>query len=310
MPLAVCAQLDDFDDGDDAGWMHYSPLGPFGVPGNFGFTNGAYRIRTTAFTGDPDNPGRAGGIRSEVYSDFYIAVDVVNWDDSVTQAFGILARIETPGLGTTTGYAFTWSRGTEEASGDVDISTITGEAPDGVTVTGEDNLYLEPGKQYRFVFIGRGDTLEGRVYELPDTLQPKVTVTGVDATYPSGGTGLVVYDNSDEANMTTDATFDNYFVTVEEPPRLSFSESFGEFIVAWPRRYEGYTLQSSMRLGPNAVWTDIDPLLIFDNQLEWFYSIGAQTDPSQNMLFRLKNRSSGRPRYASSLPSHHKQLKA
>ena len=287
LPTPVHAQRDNFDDGDDSGWMRYAPLAPFGIPGTFSFPDGAYRIRTTNASHDPDNPARAGSIQSETYADFYVAVDLVNWDDSLPQAFGILARVENPGLGTTTGYAFTWDRGTAATSGDVDISRVTGEAPDGVSVTGEDDIYLEPGKEYRFVFIGRGETLEGRVYELPDTLQPKVTIIGADSTYPSGRTGLVVYDNSSAADMMTDTTFDNYFVTSEEPPRLSVTQIFAEVIVSWPKQFEGYTLQSATTLGPAATWTDIDPFFILDNQLEFFYSIGAQNEPLQNMFFRL-----------------------
>src|SRR5258706_4791917 len=100
---------------------------------------------------DPFGPGRAGSLRPEQYGDnFYVAVDIVNWDDTLPQAAGILARVKDAGLGTTTGYAFTWSRDNVNSAtdGDVDISTITGEAPSGVSVTGSDRIHFEPGHTY------------------------------------------------------------------------------------------------------------------------------------------------------------------
>src|SRR6266700_6616496 len=122
------AQSDNFNDGNDTGWTRYSPFDPFGAPAEFSFPNGAYRIQG-ALSPAPDQlgPARAGSLRQDVvYTNFYIAVDVIDWDDSVRQAFGILARINNFGLGTTTGYAFTYDRGSgvTMTSGDTDLTSI------------------------------------------------------------------------------------------------------------------------------------------------------------------------------------------
>ena len=154
VPVALVAQSDDFNDGNDVGWTHYSPLAPYGVPGVFGFPNGGYRIQTTSPSPSPTQLGnaRAGSLRLDAsYSNFYVSVDIVNWNDSLPQAVGLLARIGNPGLGMTTGYAFTWSRGTTATSGDMDISRITGEVPSGVSVTGNDKYHFVPGMKYRMV---------------------------------------------------------------------------------------------------------------------------------------------------------------
>jgi len=130
--LQLQAQEDNFNDNLDNGWSRYNPIGV----ASFSLLNGAYRIRTAP---SPDatifGPGRAGSLLLGTnYGDFfYVSVDLVNWDDTLRQSVGLLARIGSPGAGQTTGYAFTWDRGNASAtSGDVDISRIDGEVPTGV----------------------------------------------------------------------------------------------------------------------------------------------------------------------------------
>jgi hypothetical protein len=248
------AETEDFHAGTDAGWNHYNPLGDFGVPGVFSFPGGGYRIQTASPSPDPENLGnaRTGSLQTNVYSSFYVAVDLVDWNDSLPQAIGILARVSTPGLGTTTGYAFTWSRGVATNDAVLDITKITGEIPDDVPTTGDDQIYLEPGRKYRLVFIGKGFQLEGRVYAPPDVQHPVATIIGYDATYPSGVNGLLVYDNSEHADNLTDATFDNYAAYPVEPPRLEITapDQFGDIKISWPATTfaDGFKLQCATSL--------------------------------------------------------------
>jgi hypothetical protein len=150
-----------------------------------------------------------------------ISIDIVNWDDTRPQAAGILARVQNAGLGTTIGYAFTWSRGdtADNMAGGLDISVITGEAPTGLTLTGSDQIHLTTGNSYRFTFIGHGTNFEGRVYQLPNTTTPINVVTGTDATYASGVGGLVISDNS--GTNTCDVTFDNFAASELTPPSIT-----------------------------------------------------------------------------------------
>ena len=103
------AEADDFNGGNDLAWTHYDPLADYGVAGRFTFPNGGYRIQTLAPSPSPAalGNGRTGSLRATSYTNFYLSVDLVDWDDSLPQAAGLLARVGTPGLGTTTGYAFT-----------------------------------------------------------------------------------------------------------------------------------------------------------------------------------------------------------
>jgi hypothetical protein len=292
---AQFSQSDDFNDGNDTqpspGWFRYDPLAPFGLSATYSFPNGGYRLQTAYVTGQQANPGRAGTVRSEVYSDFYVSVDVVNWDDTLPQSFGLLARIGTPGLQATTGYAFTWDRGnpTNPAAGDVDISRITGEAPSGVSVTGSDAIHFEPGKTYRLVFIGRGATLEGRVYELPDTTTPVITVVGSDPTYPSGQNGMVVFDNSG-GRAFTDATFDNYYATDIEPPLLKVTpQPFGDYELSWPIDASVYVLQRSTAL-TGAIWEDVPASEVLNFGDRYVHYFNPESDGLSTRFYRLIRR--------------------
>jgi hypothetical protein len=285
-------QSDDFNDGNDTGWTHYDPFAGLGLPiMNWSFPNGGYRLRTTAPSPDPANagPGRGGSLRSEIYTNFFISVDIVNWNDTLPQAAGILARIRNTGLGTTLGYAFTWDRGnpTNATDGDLDISVITGEDPDGLNLTGNQALHMIPGNSYRFVFIGRGTSFEGRVYQLPETNTPINVVTGTDATYESGAGGLVIYDNSSAANNLCDVTFDNFFITDVEPPRVELVPlDFGDYAVAWPLEAVAYTLQTAGNIfGP---WTDLSPSREVGNQ--FYYDIQGPLKDYPTTFYRLIRR--------------------
>ena len=296
LPATVLAETDNFNDGDDVGWTRYNPLGSFGVPAVFSFPAGGYRIQTTAPSPNPQalGPARAGSYRTTSYTDFYISVDIVNWNDSLPQASGILARIGTPGLGTTTGYAFTWARGTSATAGDMDISRITAEAATGASgqQSANDKHHFVPGRTYRLVFIGKGSLLEGRLYELPDLTTPKVIVTANDATHPSGVSGMVVYDNSAAANNLTDTTFDNFVNLDVEPPTVRISEpnGFGEITVSWLMSYfnAGFKLQYSTSL-PAANWATIPDNLYFQDPLDADriqYVTPTNIDPTT--FFRLR----------------------
>jgi len=108
------AQTDTFNDGDDTTnpeWTHYDPLsGVGGNPATFSFPGGnTYRIQAPT-SPDPGTlgPARVASTLPTVYTDFYASVDLVDWDDTLDQAVGLLARLDSIGLGTTIGYAFTY----------------------------------------------------------------------------------------------------------------------------------------------------------------------------------------------------------
>jgi hypothetical protein len=226
----AAAQTDDFNDGNDTtpppAWVHYNPIGT----GSWSFPGGnTYRIATAA-SPNPGafGPGRAASLLPVSYTDFYVAVDIVDWDDSLRQVMGLMARTANVGAGTTTGYLFTHDRGNPPtpSSGDMDIVRVDGEQTTSLTTYGSDSIYFEPGASYRLVFIGVGKRLTGMVFKLPDLTVPVLQITTEEGTYTSGFSGLIVADNSYPAyNGTADATFDNYVATTGHP---YYADSFND----------------------------------------------------------------------------------
>src|SRR2546427_6883239 len=120
-------------------------------------------------------------------------------DDTLDQAFGILARLENVGPGTTIGYVFTY----QELDHKVSISSITNEAASDLPATST-SITLFRTNSYRFVFTGQGTNFEGRIYQLPDTDNPIIAVSGSDDKYSNGIGGLLVFDNSSGGGGTAD----------------------------------------------------------------------------------------------------------
>ena len=251
--------FDNFNDGNDTtpAWTRLDPLSAFGAGGTWSFPGGnSYRMQAPQTPNVALGPGRAASILAGSYDDFYESVDILAWNDNVREAFGLLARVTTPGLGTTSGYLFSYERGdpNDPAAGDLDISRVDGEAPHGLTTTGSDKVHLQAGKQYRLAFIGAGGNFTGNLYELPDTSNPIRSITATDSTYESGQAGLVVANNNTPSYAgAVDVTFDNFLVTTAEP-RLSISLSGIITIIIWPRI--PFALQSSPSL-TSPVWTTI-----------------------------------------------------
>ena len=105
------AQSDDFNDGDDSGWVRLDPLTEAGAPaGSFTFPDGGYRVaRGPSPSPEELGAARVGSHRPDIVQqgDFFLSIDVTGWDDAEDQNIGLLAMISEPGLGSTTGYALT-----------------------------------------------------------------------------------------------------------------------------------------------------------------------------------------------------------
>jgi hypothetical protein len=211
------AQSDDFNDGNDTGWTRSSPLAPYGAGGTFTFPTGGYRIQAPASPSRVNppgdlGPGRAGSfLTGNSYTTFAVAVDVVDWNNSLNQAFGILARTANLGLGTTRGYAFTFA-----TNGTIDITRVTNEATTNIATA---PITLNPTHDYRLVFTGDdAGLLVGNVYDLADLTASLATAFVTDTTYASGFNGVFVFDNTSAPNTNpADATFDNYFAGATLP---------------------------------------------------------------------------------------------
>jgi len=211
-PVAHASLLfDDFNDGNDAGWTRYDPLAPFGAAATFSFPGGGYRIQApTSPLPGVVGPGRAGGFRPDTGSaNFLLGVDLVGWDDTLEQGFGLVARGGELGLGTGDGYWMHYITRIPQSPGvgalvldriDNEIPLILGVAP----------IKLDPTQDYRLVFTGVGTLLTGQIFSLSDLTIPLVTLMATDSAYTSGVAGLLVSDLNVGVNGPADATFDNF----------------------------------------------------------------------------------------------------
>jgi hypothetical protein len=217
----LSAKVDDFNDANIDGWTRFG-LHAVGLPPaeiSFPATpDGGHACRM--FTAAPPIPN-AGPARafifdeSVVYTDFYLAVDILDWDNTMDQAFGFLIRADNIDLGQTTGYVVNYDpQQFDGAQGQFQINRIVDEASDD-TIAGA-NISLNPERQYRFVATGVGSILTAMIYDLEDLTQPITTISADDATFDGGLNGLFHYSRVDDSDYTNedigyaDTTFDNY----------------------------------------------------------------------------------------------------
>jgi len=218
------AQSDNFDNGTDPGWTHYDPMAAYGSPGTFTFPNFAYRIHANISPApDPKTglgPARMASYHSTPsYSDFYESVDIVNFDTSLNQAFGLLSHLTSVGLSTTNGYALTYTNNDH----DLNLSLINGEAAT-TLVAATSTAQLQPGHSYHMVFTGVGSLLSGHLYDNSNPSVSLADLSAIDSTHPQGANGLLVYDNSGSSgNFGADATFDNFSAAVVAPEPASLA---------------------------------------------------------------------------------------
>jgi len=232
---------DDFNDGNDQGWTRYNPLAPFGAGGSYTVSGGTYRIQAPP----PPNPtvvgpGRAGSLRLDTnFADFFVSVDVVDWADTADQAFGTIARVRETGIGTTDGYGFLY------VPVDRNFEMDRFDNEDNTAIAPITDLALDPQRDYRITFSGRGEVFTGEVFDLADLSTPLITVTGFDFTYADGVTGLLVADAS-SGGVFSDATFDNFHSTIPEPRSLALLAATLLAIASSRRvRFEGSALDAS-----------------------------------------------------------------
>lgn len=228
---ASLAQSDNFNDGEDLSpvlWTHVDPIstasGGTSVPNGYDASAGKYRL-----TADSANDGlglgqaRTLALPPDNRTNFYVSADLVDWSAATMQAIGVVARVSDVGPGTTDGYAF----GLAEVSllypgmSYARILRIENESTKDVKGSGpggdSEMLIpdLNPAKDYRLVFMGQGNHLEGRIYELPNLTTPIAVVkgdtTGDAILLESGQCGLLAFSAALGVGLNVDVTLDNYY---------------------------------------------------------------------------------------------------
>jgi hypothetical protein len=284
LSFSIQAETDNFNDGNDTGWTRYTPVTAVSTP-TYSFPQGStYRLQATGAQNTQLGPARVGSyLPNAIYSSFYASVDLVDWNNSLDQLFGLLTRMSSPGVGTLNGYALTYATRTgRSALGQLQILRITGER--GTALAGASlDISLNPQHDYRFVFVGTGPSFTGKVYELPNLTDPFATLTGSDATYGQGLAGFFTYDNSNPATNPVDVTLDNFVLLDSPPPSLEIFLDQNLFInVSWPTPFAGWSLETTTNLSAG-VWTSLQSD-VFESGGRFYYSADGSIG---NRFFRL-----------------------
>ncbi len=210
----LLAQSDNYDSGSLSSAWNVVPYPDAPTLSFTGAVNGK-ALRVQAATG-----GLAFIYQNPVYTNFYVAVDMVAWDNTLDQAGVLLARgqnIDT--ILNTTGYICNFDpnqngpNATDRLGGEFQINRVDGLQSINTIAAAE--VRLEPGRPYRLVFTGVGNHLTGRLYDYFDLTQPIATIEVEDDTYPSGNSGFVSYAR--DTSEPTDMTFDNYLAQESDP---------------------------------------------------------------------------------------------
>jgi hypothetical protein len=222
LPLDAKGQSDNFDSGSlSAAWTRYyanSSLVSFTFP-TVGLGKGL-RMQVSPVPGNV--PAVAGIMRTNVYSDFYVALDLVNW--AVENQAAVVSARFTPGgtfgLDGGSGMIFNYDAAqagdssTSRKGGELQINTVS--PPFNATTLAACEMTLEPGHSYRFVFKCVGTLYTGQLYDLEDLTTPLAMIQADDSTYSSGLSGFISYSRNGTAG-STDVTIDNYYAAATDP---------------------------------------------------------------------------------------------
>ena len=221
-PLGLRAQSDNFDSGTlSSGWTKYY-ANPALAAFSFPTVGNGKGLRIQANPVPNTVPAVAAVLQANQYTDFYVALDLVNWAVE-NQAAVVCARF-TPGgafgLDGGTGMIFNYDAAqagdsaTSRKGGELQINTVGAGFAAGTLAACE--LTLVPGHFYRMVFKGVGTFYTGELYDLEDLTAPIATLQANDGTYTSGQCGFLSFSR-DGTTGTSDATIDNYFAAATDP---------------------------------------------------------------------------------------------
>lgn len=229
----LAAQSDNFNDGNDTGWTHYSlPNLPPGAPPYFlpepGYWGAAtysypaddsggtaYRISAPGITNDMINAlnARAGSFRQDGYYSgrFFVGTDLLQWNATWRQEAGLLFYFQDIGLGTSDGYTATYS----SAYKTMYISAIFDEVPDTVGQLADGSIVLDPTHRYRLEASSHdGGTFLFQLFDKAEPGSPWASVIGQASHYSAGLCGLFVFEQTAPPSpMGAEATLDNYYAT-------------------------------------------------------------------------------------------------
>jgi hypothetical protein len=206
---AHAATFDDFNDGNDDGWMRYNP-----IPGTFSFPveSGSVAYKMACSWGSLFNPGRIGSINSNepAHTTFHVEADLLNWTYNWGEDVGLLARMQEPipPFFLPEGYALLLrnDKNGNPASRKLMIVKSIGGSSLPLFLSGSQGRLMipaaDPAGDYRLKFWSSGGFLWGQIIDkstgaaimMFDGTTYKDRIYALeDGAYTSGRSGLIAY---------------------------------------------------------------------------------------------------------------------
>jgi len=238
------AYSDNFDDGNDADWTHFAPS----TNNTFTFVPSSQGGLGYQLTSPPLSPaGRVASMATSLspFTDFIVTVDLVDWNNSLRQEMGVMARVTPPSPANSgllpVGYTMIYVNRFSAGGGGTDqlriykdgaaIHTLLtgsqGQFAQAPNVTPPPNPSLA---DYQLIFGGQGSVLWGEIRDLNTGLLMDFStgagpvtnrIWAADASYASGVAGLIAVAGT-ASNPSVNPVFDNFNV-VPEPSILALA---------------------------------------------------------------------------------------
>jgi len=179
-------------------------------------------------------PGTAPAVgmwyRTNEYTDFYVAVDLVDWPgtdkNQAVVLFGHLTDATTGTVhesinpATAQGVICNYDTSqygegpTDQRQGQFQINVVNAGFQALTLAVAE--VTLEPGRSYRMTFEGRGNHYTARLYDHHDLTRPMVVLEAEDYSFYTGACGFLGFSRQGNEG-TVDLTVDNYFCGPADP---------------------------------------------------------------------------------------------
>lgn len=226
--------FDSYSSGADltaAGWI-LSSIDPSLVTTSFPADGSGKGLRIQAVPFPSQAPAVGMWYRTNSYSDFFVAIDIINWPGTdKDQAAVLFARMTDASTGTVINDQnpasaqgvicnYDASQNGENPGnrrqGQFQINVIT--APFNANTIASADMTLVPGRPYRMTFKGVVWHYTAQIYDWNDLTTPLVTIEADDPTManPSGACGILAYSRNGTTG-TVDFTFDNYYAGTNDP---------------------------------------------------------------------------------------------
>lgn len=216
--------FDDFSSGNDNAWTRIDAPGLFlGIPSTYSVQNGAYRLQGPTYPNIGLNLPTASVRIDGAAADSQISVDLIDWDQSMTQNASVVARLQQTSPASFQFYALTFFPVSNAAPGLSNFRIDRWNADGSVDNLTSNLLFpqVNPDHDFRLVFTVEGSWLRGDLFNLTlDPLNSFQTIGVIDSSPLAisgvGIPGIFTTPNPADINAPTfgpaDVRFDNFRV--------------------------------------------------------------------------------------------------